>query len=314
MKEISVKDKASDLRRDVLHGLSKSQKEIPSKYFYDERGSELFEQICSLDDYYPTDCEVEIMQNNLDEIADVLGAGVQLIELGSGSSMKTRLLLKRCKNLAMYVPVDISEEFLNEVATDLRSEFPNHDIRPVVADYTSEFDLPENDQIAKKVVYYPGSTIGNFTKRRARKFLNSIGENLSAGDGLLIGVDLKKDLEVLEKAYNDSEGVTAKFNKNLLVRLNRELNADFNIDRFNHVAFYNREEGRIEMHLVSLEEQSVMVAGQKFWFEKGEKIHTENSHKYKIDEFEELAEDYFKRLKTWTDSRNYFSVHYFERA
>ena len=314
MKEISVKDKASDLRRDVLHGLSKTQKEIPSKYFYDERGSELFEKICSLDDYYPTDCEVEIMQNNLDEIADALGAGVQLIELGSGSSMKTRLLLKRCKNLAMYVPVDISEEFLNEVATDLRSEFPNHDIRPVVADYTSEFDLPENDQIAKKVVYYPGSTIGNFTKRRARKFLNSIGENLSAGDGLLIGVDLKKDPEVLEKAYNDPEGVTATFNKNLLVRLNRELNADFNIDRFNHVSFYNREEGRIEMHLESKEEQSVTVAGQKFWFEKGETIHTENSHKYKVDEFEELAGDYFKTLKTWTDSRNYFSVHYFERV
>ena len=314
MKEISVKDKASDLRRDVLHGLSKTQKEIPSKYFYDERGSELFEQICGLEDYYPTDCEVEIMQNNLDEVADALGASVQLIELGSGSSMKTRLLLKRCKNLAMYVPVDISEDFLNEVASDLRSEFPNHDIRPVVADYTSEFDLPENDQIAKKVVYYPGSTIGNFTKRRAHKFLTSIGGNLSAGDGLLIGVDLKKDPEVLEKAYNDPEGVTAAFNKNLLVRLNRELNADFNIDRFKHAAFYNRKEGRIEMHLESREEQSVTVAGQKFWFEMGETIHTENSHKYKIDEFEELAGDYFKRLKTWTDSRNYYSVHYFERA
>lgn len=314
MKESSVKEKTSGFSRDVLQGLSKTQKEIPSKYFYDERGSELFEQICGLDEYYPTGCEVEIMQHNLEEIADVLGGGVQLIELGSGSSMKTRLLLKQCKNLAMYVPVDISDDFLQEVGAGLRNEFPDHDIRPVVADYTSKFDLPENGQISKKVVYYPGSTIGNFTKRRAHKFLNSIGGNLSAGDGLLIGVDLKKDPDLLKKAYNDSEGVTAAFNKNLLARINRELGANFSIDRFKHVAFYNCEEGRIEMHLESLEGQSVTVAGQKFWFEKGETIHTENSHKYKIDEFEELAGDHFSRLKTWTDSRNYFSVHYFARV
>lgn len=314
MKETGISDEVSILYRDVIHGLTKDQKQLPSKYFYDERGSDLFEQICELDEYYPTDCEMEIMRSDIDEITEMLGENVQLIELGSGSSMKTRLLLDHSKNLAMYVPVDISGAFLQEIANQLREEYPDLMIHPVAADYTSPFDIPESDSVRKKVVYYPGSTIGNFTRERAASFLNTVGENLSAGDGLLIGVDLKKEIGILEAAYNDSKGVTADFNKNILLRLNRELGTDFDIKKFQHRAFYNSKEGRIEMHLESLADQSVKINGTLVSFEKGETIHTENSHKYTIEEFEEIAGDYFERQKTWTDKRGYFSVHYFERV
>lgn len=314
MNQTNVNEKETDFYRDVMKGLTKEQKYLPSKYFYDERGSDLFEQICELSEYYPTDCEMEIMRNDIDEITGMIGKDVQLIELGSGSSIKTRLLLEHCENLAMYVPVDISGSFLKEVAGKLSAEFPDVEIQPVAADYTTQFEIPESDSINKKVVYFPGSTIGNFTRSRASKFLTSVGKNLSPGDGLLIGVDLKKEVGVLEAAYNDSKGVTAEFNKNILTRLNRELGADFDVDRFQHRAFYNSKKGRIEMHLESLTDQHVQLNGQQISFQKGETIHTENSHKYRIEEFEEIAGDLFKRQKTWTDSREYFSVHYFERV
>ena len=314
MNQNSIKEKETDLYRDVMKGLNEDQKYLPSKYFYDERGSDLFEQICELDEYYPTDCEMEIMRNEIGEITDSIGDYVQLIELGSGSSMKTRLLLEHCENLAMYVPVDISGSFLQGVAEKLRKEFPNLEIQPVAADYTTPFEIPKSDSIKRRVVYFPGSTIGNFTRKRATKFLNGIGQYLSTGDGLLIGVDLKKEIGVLEAAYNDSEGVTAAFNKNILAHLNRELGANFNADQFQHRAFYNAKKSRIEMHLESLADQTVQINGQRIRFSTGETIHTENSHKYTIEEFEELSGDLFERKKTWTDNRGYFSVHYFEKV
>ncbi|NBC27299.1 MAG: L-histidine N(alpha)-methyltransferase [Bacteroidetes bacterium] len=314
MKDTGVKEEVSILYQDVIKGLQTDQKYLPSKYFYDDRGSDLFEQICELEEYYPTDCEMEIMRDYINEISDWVGPGVQLIELGSGSSTKTRLLLDHCQNLAMYVPVDISGSFLKEIAKSLNHDYPELDIHPVAADYTTPFDVPDSDNVEKRVVYYPGSTIGNFTRKRAASFMNAIGENLSPGDGLLIGVDLKKEVGVLEAAYNDSKGVTAEFNKNILTRLNRELDSDFDVEQFQHRAFYNSKKGRIEMHLESLADQSVKINGDLVSFKKGETIHTENSHKYSVEEFEEIAGDYFERRKTWTDKRDYFSVHYFERV
>jgi len=307
-------DFASELYRDATEGLSKGQKQLPSKYFYDERGSGLFEQICELDEYYPTDCEMEIMRRYIDEIAQCTGGNVQLIELGSGSSLKTRLLLKHCKGINMYVPVDISGSYLKSVAEKLSKEFPEIEIYPVAADYTLPFEIPEAKSASKRVVYFPGSTIGNFTRKEAKQFLGRIAGSLVPGDGLLIGVDLKKDIAVLEAAYNDKKGVTAEFNKNILKRLNRELGTDFDVGQFRHKAMYNRDKGRIEMHLESTKNQVVRLNGQQISFEKGEAIHTENSHKYTTQEFETLAGENFSRIKTWTDSRDYFSVHYFERV
>ena len=314
MKDSAVQDTVSEFYKDVINGLRRGQKHLPSKYFYDEKGSDLFEQICGLVEYYPTSSEVSIMEHEINDITDAIGNHVQLIELGSGSSMKTRLLLEHCRDLAMYVPVDISGDFLKEIAKKLQADYPDLNIRPVAADYTSPFDIPESDAIKKRVVYFPGSTIGNFTRHRASAFLKTVGDNLSRGDGLLIGVDLKKDVGILEAAYNDSKGITAKFNKNILGRINRELDADFDLDRFQHRAFYNAKKGRIEMHLESLSDQTVRINGTPISFDKGETIHTENSHKYTIEEFEEIAGDSFKRQETWTDDRDYFSVHYFERV
>lgn len=312
MEHSEVRDTVTDFYSDVIKGLNGNKKNLPSKYFYDEIGSDLFEQICELDEYYPTDSEVSIMQHDIDEITTYLGEHVQLIELGSGSSMKTRQLLDYCRKLDMYVPVDISETFLNETASRLHTDYPNLNIRPLAADYTSPFDIPASDTAKKRVVYFPGSTIGNFTPRRAAVFLETVAENLSPGDGLLIGVDLKKEVGVLEAAYNDSKGVTAAFNKNILARINRELGADFDLEQFHHRAFYNAKEGRIEMHLESLSKQAVQINGTQVSFGEGETIHTENSHKYTIEEFEEIAGDQFERKKTWMDKRGYFSVHYFE--
>ncbi len=301
------------LYTDIISGLEKHQKELPSKYFYDERGSELFELICNLDEYYPTDCEIEIMNDNIAEISSLVGSNVQLIELGSGSSIKTRLLLENLKNIAMYVPVDISSDYLKTIVAQLQEDYPDIPIRPVAADYTEPFQFPQTSKSEKKVIYFPGSTIGNFTKTAARMFLNNLGSKLDNHDGLLIGVDLKKDINVLEAAYNDRKGITAEFNKNILRRINRELGSNFNIENFEHRAHYNSTAGRIEMHLYSTKYQQVQINGRSFSFSKGESIHTENSHKYTVKEFEELVSESFTRVKTWTDSRNYFSVHYFEK-
>lgn len=303
----------SMFRKDITEGLLKKQKELPSKYFYDEKGSDLFEQICELDEYYLTNSELEIMMRHIDEISGCIGSNTQLIELGSGSSLKTRLLLENCEDLAMYIPVDISGSYLEKVANEIRQEFPHHKIHPVAADYTKTFKIPEDESVEKRVIYYPGSTIGNFTKKKASEFLISLGENLSVGDGVLIGIDLKKDTTVLEAAYNDSKEVTAAFNKNILERINRELQAHFDPDKFAHRAFYNHEKNRIEMHLESLQDQSVQIINHRISFVKGETIHTENSYKYTLEEFEEISGDYFRRQKNWMDKKAYFSVQYLER-
>jgi len=314
MKDGTVQNQVSEFYSDIINGLSSEQKFLPSKYFYDEKGSDLFEKICELDEYYPTSSEVSIMEHEIDQITEMMGKHVQLIELGSGSSTKTRLLLDNCRDIEMYVPVDISESFLKNVATKLQADYPGIDIQPVAADYTLPFEIPESDRVKKRVVYFPGSTIGNFTRKRASDFLDTVGAFLQRGDGLLIGVDLKKEVGVLEAAYNDSKGITADFNKNILSRINRELAADFDTRQFRHRAFYNAAEGRIEMHLESLKHQTVQINGTQISFSAGETIHTENSHKYTVEEFEIIAGSHFRRRQTWTDDQEYFSVHYFERV
>ncbi|MEE8473414.1 MAG: L-histidine N(alpha)-methyltransferase [Dehalococcoidia bacterium] len=297
---------------EVLAGLQKSQKELPSKYFYDEKGSELFERICGLDEYYVPRTEVAIMEAHIDDITELLGPRVLLIEYGSGSSSKTRILLDHMREPAAYVPIDISREQLVSAAEELASRYPGLEVLPVCADYTSDVDLPPLKlHSARKVVYFPGSTIGNFDLLPAKHFLEHIAGVCGPGGGLLIGVDLKKDPSVLHSAYNDREGLTAAFNINLLERINSELNSDFRPERFEHYAFYNARESRIEMHLVSLTDQSVRLDGVSIHFTKGESIWTESSYKFNLEEFQVLAAAAgFTVERTWTDERQWFSLQY----
>lgn len=296
---------------EVTNGLQQPEKRLPSKYFYDERGSELFEQITRLDEYYPTRTEQKILNDNIDEIAALIGSRSVIIELGSGSSQKTRLLLDHIADISAYVPVEISKEYLQQVVKDLRQEYPGLLIKPVCADYTKPFDMPDIDvPFDYYVVFYPGSTIGNFRPQQARKFLSAIARFMVPGGGLLIGVDLKKDRQILEDAYNDSKGVTAAFNKNILKRLNRELDADFQLDQFEHRAHYDEEKGRIEMHLVSRQEQNVRLNGEAVKLSPGETIHTENSYKYSLKEFKKLVSDWFAVERVWTDEQDLFSLQY----
>ncbi|MDZ7658693.1 L-histidine N(alpha)-methyltransferase [Fodinibius sp.] len=313
MEDLSTVD-ASLMKQEVLEGLTKPQKQLPSKYFYDERGSDLFEQITRLDEYYLTDCEKEILQSNISEISDRIGSDVMLIELGSGSSYKTRYLLEELLDLSTYIPVDISEEFLLKTVNQLRMEYPKISIIPVFADYTSSFALPvSGNQHQKQIVFFPGSTIGNFNPSESRAFLQNIAEITADDSEMLIGVDLKKDTDVLEAAYNDQQGITAQFNKNMLRHINHVLDADFEVEKFDHNAFYNEEAGRIEMHLVSSQKQTVNVSDQEIAFAEGESIHTENSYKYSLEEFEELVGDWYSVEKVWTDEKDYFSLQYLKK-
>lgn len=298
---------------EVLKGLQKEQKLLPSKYFYDTQGSKLFEQICELEEYYPTRTELSIMRHNMDEITCELGENIQLIELGSGSSLKTRLLLENLSKVHSYVPVDISNDFLVDVSETLQKEYPLLDIKPVAADYTQPFELPEVDEQIRRIAFYPGSTIGNFTKDNAADFITLIADLACMNGGLLIGFDLLKDRETLIAAYDDSKGITAAFNKNILRRINRELDANFKLNAFQHKAVFNEQKSRIEMHLVSLENQEVSISGTKLRFREGESIHTENSHKYTIESFRELTEPHFTSVKTWTDKNNRFAVQYLQK-
>lgn len=307
--QLSVKQPT--ILEEVLYGLRQPQKKLPSKFFYDERGSELFEKITGLKEYYPTRAEMAILKANMDAISGLISQRAMLVELGSGSSKKVRLLIKELSDLAAYVPVDISKSYLIKVARQLSEDFPGLLIKPVCADYTHRFNLPRIDiDYQKQILFYPGSTIGNFDPDFAQQFLKTIATLTEKNAAILIGVDLKKDKKTLEAAYNDSEGVTADFNKNILVRLNRELGANFDVDYFSHCAFYNEEKGRIEMHLVSKKEQDVQIAGEQFQFEEGETIHTENSYKYSLAEFKDLVSDWFSVEKVWTDENNYFSLQY----
>jgi dimethylhistidine N-methyltransferase len=297
---------------EVLAGLQKSQKELPSKYFYDEKGSNLFERICGLDEYYVPRTEIAIMEDHIEDIIGLLGPRVLLIEYGSGSSTKTRILLDHLDEPAAYVPIDISREQLVSAAEELATIYPALEVLPVCADYTSDVDLPPLKRpSARKVVYFPGSTIGNFDLLPAKHFLEHIARVCGPGGGLLIGVDLKKDPGMLHSAYNDRQGVTAAFNINLLERINTELNSDFHPERFEHYAFYNARESRIEMHLVSLQDQSVRLNGMTIHFSKGESIWTESSYKFNLEEFQVLAAAAgFKVERTWTDERQWFSLQY----
>jgi dimethylhistidine N-methyltransferase len=296
---------------ELLDGLRRPQKMLPSKYFYDEIGSALFEDICALAEYYPTRTEIGIMEGNIRDIAGHLGSRCLLIEYGSGASVKIRLLLDHLRNIAGYVPIDISAEHLLSAVDELRQEYPTLPIFPVPADYTQDFDLPEIEvAFDRRVVYFPGSTIGNFTPDQARDFLGHIADVAGENGGLLIGVDLKKDVAILEAAYNDAAGVTADFNLNMLVRLNREFDADFDLDAFRHKAVYNPGEGRIEMHLISKREQIACVAGERLAFHAGESILTEYSYKYTPEQFVALAAPFFRVERVWTDPRQWFSVQF----
>jgi len=301
---------------EVIRGLRSPQKELPCKLFYDEVGSDLFEQITQLDEYYPTRSEARIMRDAAAEIAARLGPDVLLIEYGSGSSTKTRILLDHLERPAGYVPIDISREQLQRSADKLAHAYPHLKVEPVCADYTAPFELPLlGARSGRRVAYYPGSTIGNFVPEDARRFLARIADMSGPSGGLLIGVDLKKDPLMLHRAYNDALGITAAFNLNILRRLNRELGADFALDQFRHYAFYNPVFARVEMHLVSLKEQVVHVGKLRIRFDRGESIWTEGSYKYNLHEFAQLAFAAGWRVKqVWTDDRMLFSVQYLEVA
>ncbi|HUF11010.1 MAG TPA: L-histidine N(alpha)-methyltransferase [Rhodothermales bacterium] len=298
---------------DVVAGLRKPQKEVPSKYFYDRRGSALFDEITELDEYYPTRTELAIMAEHMNEMVSAVGPQAMIVEYGSGSSLKTRLLLDNLVDPVAYVPIDISRGYLLDAAESLAVSYPSIEVLPVVADYTKGLELPHPSRAPQRTVgYFPGSTIGNFDRDAASRFLGAIALEVGRGGGLLIGVDLKKDRDVLHRAYNDAKGVTADFSLNLLRRINRELGADFDLDRFEHVAFWSDDKGRIEMHLRSAVDQVVHVGGEAFRFEEGETIHTENCHKFTVEEFGDLVRPWFEQRQVWVDDEGLFSVQYLE--
>ena len=306
-------DASSPFARDVLDGLATRPRSIPSKYFYDERGSELFDRITRLDAYYPTRTERQILTTHADEIAQEIGWRSALVEYGSGSSDKTRILLDALharRALSAYVPIDISAEYLTAVADDLRRAYPGLPILPVAADYTGGVELPPlPDDTERRVMFFPGSTIGNLTPDEARRFFVDLAATLGPGGRLILGSDLAKDSAVLERAYDDPEGVTAAFNLNLLARMNRELASDADLGAWAHRAVFNAAESRVEMHLVSLRRQDLTVCGRTFSFNAGETIHTENSYKYSPGRLAELASDAgFQLRRRWTDPEAWFAV------
>jgi len=302
----------AQFRAEVLRGLRRTPKELPTKYLYDARGAALYERICALEEYYPPRTEIAIMRANIGEITAHLGTNLRLVEYGCGNCAKTRILLDSLPDAATYVPIDISMEQLRRVSRELDNHYRELAILPVCADYTGRFELPPLRRPGERTaVYFPGSTIGNFHPGPARDFLRQIAGICGPGGGLLIGVDLKKDPDILHRAYNDAEGVTAAFNLNLLARLNRELDGDFDLTAFRHYAFYNPIEGRIEMHLVSLREQTARIGDASISFAWGETIWTESSYKYTLEGFKALAgEAGFRVARVWTDERQWFSVQY----
>lgn len=303
----------SAFEADVLAGLHATPKQLAPKYFYDRTGSQLFERITELPEYYPTRCEIGILHDHAGEVAKLIPEKAALVEFGSGSNKKVRILLRAAPRLAAYVPVDICGEMLLQEAAELRPDFPWLKVLPVKADITQAFRLPTEAVLAPlRVGFFPGSTIGNFEPYEAAAFLRNAARILGPGGRLIVGVDLIKPVEILNAAYNDKAGVTAKFNRNLLVRMNRELRGNFKLECFEHHAFYNRERSRIEMHLASIKRQKVKVAGETFDFRAGETIHTENSYKYSIESLGALARGAgWRPLAAWTDERNYFSIQAF---
>jgi len=315
-RSLPPREELSAFAADVLEGLGSTPKRIPAKYFYDKRGSELFEQITEQPEYYPTRCEMEILRDKAAEIATLIPEGAAVVEFGSGSNKKARLLIAAAPHLAAYVPVDISAEMLASEAAELRADFPGLDVLPVAADICYPFDVPQQAKAAPlRVGFFPGSTIGNFEPHEAGAFLRNAGAMLGPNARIIIGADLVKPVEVLNAAYNDAAGVTAAFNMNLLTRMNRELGGNFRLECFEHHAFFNRERSRVEMHLASLKRQKVKVAGETFDFRAGETIHTENSYKYSVESLGALARGVgWVPERVWTDARGYFSVQAFTFA
>ena len=300
---------ADSFREDVIAGLSLPQKALPPKYFYDAKGSRLFEAICRLKEYYPTRSELALTRGHIGALARFAGAGSTLIEYGSGESRKSRLLIEALHPSA-YVPVDISEDALRGATAKLRRRFPRLDIFAVHGDFSRPLKIPMAQGRGRRVVYFPGSTIGNLMPEEAHAFLRMTRGQVGPRGAMLVGVDLTKDANVLHAAYNDARGVTAAFNLNLLARINRELGGDFKPGRFRHYAFYNAPLGRIEMHLVSLVPQTVNIGNYRFAFGTGESIHTENSYKYSIEGFRALARGAgFRGEEVWQDAKGLFSLH-----
>lgn len=298
----------ASLRDEVLDGLRGAPRAIPPKFFYDEQGSALFDQICDQPEYYQTRTEMDILRACVPELVQVIGEECVLVELGSGASKKVRLLLEGLRPSG-YVGVDISKEFLLGSTSRLASDYPWLEVHAACVDFTHGLEIPHCEDKLHKVAFFPGSSIGNFNPNDARRLLSDIGELVGPGGHLLIGVDLKKDVQILNDAYNDASGVTAAFNKNLLTRIRTELNSDLAPENFNHYAFYNPLLGRIEMHLISRIEQTVTIEGQDFAFARGEGIHTENSYKYTVAGFGELAAQAgYRQQAVWTDAQSLFSV------
>lgn len=310
---VDLEPEVEDFEAAVLIGLGRPEKQLPCKFFYDQRGSRLFDQICELEEYYPTVTELKIFLQHRADIAALIGPSCHVIEFGSGSGTKIRTLLESIRNPAAYTAVDISKDHLLSATMALAEDYPNVTVTAVCADFTLPFEVspPEGAGEAKRVGFFPGSTIGNFSPEEASGFLKGAAEILGHGGEMLIGVDLKKDSDVLLAAYNDRAGVTAEFNLNLLRRINRELGANFDLANFAHKAVYNFDAGRIEMRLISLCRQSVTVGTRAFLFEKEETIHTENSYKYEVGEFRDMcSRSNFAPVDTWVDEGGLFSVHY----
>jgi dimethylhistidine N-methyltransferase len=307
---LAAGDAAKTFAEDVMAGLSAEPKRLPPKYFYDQLGSRLFEEITRLPEYYPTRTETAILEANAAEIARLIPADAAMIEFGAGSSAKVRILLRAAKQVSAYVPVDISGEFMANEAAQLTADMPSLRVLPVAADFTRPFELPASLGTKPRVGFFPGSTIGNFEPHEAHAFLRHAVAMLGRGALLIIGADLVKDPAILNAAYNDSAGVTAMFNLNLLERINHELDGEFRLEKFCHRAFYNREKQRVEMHLVSLARQKVRVMGKVFDFRRGETIHTENSYKYTVELFRSHARSSgWTPAATWLDPQSFFSVH-----
>jgi dimethylhistidine N-methyltransferase len=299
-----------DFAASALEGLSKQTKTLPSRFFYDARGSELFEQITELPEYYPTRVETAILEAHATEMLLGRGADAALVEFGSGSSRKTEILLDRTPQPSTYVPIDISQSALETAASRLGARYPKLEVWPLLGDFARDVALPPEIAQRRKIGFFPGSTIGNFTPIEAIALLEAMRPALAPDGVLIIGVDLKKDVDVLIRAYDDAQGVTAAFNLNLLRRANHELGADFDLNAFRHEVIYDSEKGRIEMHLSSLENQTVQLARRSFPFRRGETIHTENAYKYEIEQFRAIARSAgWKAGRVWTDELSLFSVH-----
>ena len=299
-----------DFAQSVLAGLTRRPRSIPCRFFYDARGSELFEEITKLEEYYPTRVETALLEAHRGEIAALVGSGRILVEFGSGSSRKTSLLLGALDEMPAYIPIDIAAESLKEAAEWLSGQHEGLTILPLIADFTTTRALPPVARSKRRLGFFSGSTIGNLSHAEAKAFLANAARLLGPGSAFLVGVDLKKPVSILLPAYNDRRGVTAAFNLNLLARINRELDGNFDLTSFAHEAVYNEAAGRIEIYVKSLAEQTVRVQGRAFAFAAGERIHTENSHKYTVDEFQRLASaSGWTPVKAWSDEGQLFSLH-----